>query len=592
MQSKLLVATSSFDDIGGFAIDTQFMVNMGAPYLLAHGLGTPVKPAKTKVTFPQEGKYTCYAYTINWVAKWKSQYAPGRLSLSVGDFTLKNEIGTKSASWGWENIGEVEVDNLEQTLTLQDLTGYEGRCALLYFVQGEAQLPTNVESVKALYLKNCTVTKTREFDFAICGGGITGACAALAAARNGAKTALVQDRAMIGGNNSSEVRVWLGGDTNFEPYHGVGNITCEFEPAKAAHYGCENKAELYEDEKRFELLKREKDLSCFMQTIMIGAKTNNGNIESITVLDYKNLKVFDIKAKLFSDCTGDATLGALAGADFEVSISGHQGVTNMWYIEDTGTQTQVEPCPWAIDFSNVGEFPGRGDTKDAYNFTREKSLGCWFWESGSEHHPIDEAERARDTNFRAMYGAWDTLHNIDNDYQTYVLKEAAFIAGKRESRRLMGEILLSQADVTKVRMYKDGCIPSTWDLDVHYPDKRFYRLFHEGDAFISKDYRITTKEVFWVPYRCLYSRNINNLFMAGRNVSVSHEALGTVRVMRTCGMMGEVVGYAAAMCNKHSAKPADIYHKYLDEFLAELKALPNLNKAKVSDEYVPEDYFL
>lgn len=183
-------------------------------------------------------------------------------------------------------------------------------------------------------------------------------------------------------------------------------------------------------------------------------------------------------------------------------------------------------------------------------------------------------EYARDLNLRAMYGAWDALKNHDHDYDTWEIGESMVIGGMRESRRLFGDVLLTKSEVYQGIQYPDGCVPSFWNFDVHYPDPRFYRAFHEGDAFLTHDYHERFNKPFWVPYRCLYSRNIPNLFMAGRNVSVSHDALGTVRVMRTCGMMGEVVGLAASICTKYHTRPRSVYAVHLDEFMDELKKIP------------------
>jgi hypothetical protein len=166
-----------------------------------------------------------------------------------------------------------------------------------------------------------------------------------------------------------------------------------------------------------------------------------------------------------------------------------------------------------------------------------------------------------------MYGAFDCVKNIDGDYKNYYLKFAAYTGGKRESMRLFGDVILSKCEVFNGTRYPDGIVPSTWNFDVHYPDRKFYAAFHEGDGFLTKDYHETFPSPFFVPYRCLYSRNVNNLFMAGRDVSVTHDALGTVRVMRTGGMMGEVVGVAARICREHGELPRGVYERRLDELL-------------------------
>ncbi|CAN0356061.1 unnamed protein product, partial [Ectocarpus sp. 4 AP-2014] len=190
-------------------------------------------------------------------------------------------------------------------------------------------------------------------------------------------------------------------------------------------------------------------------------------------------------------------------------------------------------CPWAIDLSDK-PFPGR----TAYNRGRNTSdaplrdLGGWFWESGFDKDPIRDAEWTRDLNLRAMYGAWDTLKNVDGKHPNHRLKWAAYIAGKRESRRLLGDVVLEVDDFRDAKPYPDAAFPCTWGIDLHFAHESFS---DEGDenAFIAKATVHMGKEYFyagpyWAPYRCLYSRNVSNLFMAGRDISVTHEALGPV----------------------------------------------------------------
>lgn len=163
-----------------------------------------------------------------------------------------------------------------------------------------------------------------------------------------------------------------------------------------------------------------------------------------------------------------------------------------------------------------------------------------------------------------MYGAWDALKNVRGEYPTHQLEWAAYVAGKRESRRLMGDIVLTQEDILSNRAFVDAAVPATWMIDLHLPDARYARGF-EGDEFISEAHYTKYTPPYWVPYRCLYSRNIANLFMAGRDISVTHEALGAVRVQRTCGMMGEVVGMAASVCRQHRTTPRGVFEHHLAE---------------------------
>lgn len=220
--------------------------------------------------------------------------------------------------------------------------------------------------------------------------------------------------------------------------------------------------------------------------------------------------------------------------------------------------------------------------------------GQWFWESGFDKDPIQGAEAIRDWNLRAVFGAFNAMKNRDGaeDHRNAYLTWVAYIGGPRESRRLMGDVILSQDDVVAKRDFPDGCVPSTWSIDLHYPKKQYAGKFPEN-PFISvavHDRRVDRSYGYPVPYRCFYSRNIDNLFMAGRCISVTHEALGTVRVMKTCGMMGEVVGKAASICVSRDCEPRDVYERYWSE-LDELLRLPGkAYRASISEQFtIPDD---
>ncbi|MDR1128040.1 MAG: FAD-dependent oxidoreductase [Treponema sp.] len=560
---SIFIGAGAFEDYGGWVLDTQFILNMGSEYLLAHGLGVPVADALTKAAVHHGGNYRLWVFTKDWVAHWKQNMAPGVFKVIVGGRESAAVFGTQGPRWGWQDGGIIPVEAGETPIVLRDLTGFEGRCAGILLTPNTSCTPPE------------DITKTRpggnkvslgKYDFLVAGGGIAGMCAALSAARKGLKTALVHDRPVFGGNNSSEVRVWLGGETNFEPFPKLGNIVREFDQKNKAHYGPANTAEIYEDERKLSILKNEPNLDLFTGYFLTGAETEQNRIKNVTVYHVKTGSCKYIEADLFSDCTGDGTLGFFAGAHYETTTNGHQGMTNVWHIEETDREQKFPPCPWAIDLSKA-DFPGRKNTEGVYGQTRAEALGGWYWEAGMEHPPVEMAEYARDTNFRAMYGAVDSLKNVDGDYKNYYLKFAAYIGGKRESRRLFGDIVLSKSDVFRRTAFPDAIVPSTWNFDVHYPDRKFYAAFHEGDGFLTIDYHEDFKAPFFIPYRCLYSRNIENLFMAGRNVSVTHDALGSVRVMRTGGMMGEVAGAAARICRERAALPRDVYGRYLHELL-------------------------
>lgn len=595
----VLVEAESFADTGGWVVDQQFMDFMGSPMLLAHGLGEPVPNATTKVTFAQPGDYRVWVRTRDWVAPWNAPGAPGRFELQIDGRPLKTTFGTEGADWHWQDGGVVTVGS-EAQLTLHDLTGFEGRCdAILFARDANLQPPDDGDALAKLRGKllrwDAAPADGGAFDLVVIGGGIAGTSAAITAARLGCTVALIQDRPVLGGNGSSEVRVWPEGHTNHKPYPHIGDVVRELVRKKGRGDGNARNADIYQDKRKLDLARAEPNLTLLLEHRANAAEHDGGHVVSVRAQHTRSGRRQTVRGRWFVDCTGDGVIGALVGADYEMTMQGHMGVSNLWNVgavekneyqlrcecEDPDDPLSInfvksdQPapfprCPWAVDLSDK-PFPGRKAKKDGKRgMANLSSLGGWFWETGFDKHPITDLERMRDLNLRAMYGAWDALKNVDGQYPNQRLKWAAFIAGKRESRRLLGDVVVTGADFRDLKPYPDAAFPCTWHIDLHFPKKAFQKG-HEGDEFISDYTRgngYKYKGPYWAPYRALYSRNIDNLFMAGRDISVTHEALGAVRVMQTCGMMGEVVGMAASLCKKHDCKPRDVYEQHLDKLKA------------------------
>jgi len=588
----VLVEAENFSKLGGWVVDPQFMDQMGSPYLLAHGLGRPVADAVTEVDLPAAGNFRIWVRTKDWVARWNAPGGPGRFQVLIDGRALGTEFGIEGAEWHWQDGGRHDIANRRVRIALHDLMGFEGRCDAILFAADPRFVPPNVDPQMGEFRRNClgqpdVPEAAGEFDLVVAGGGIAGTCAALSAARLGLTVALVQDRPVLGGNNSSEVRVWLQGARNKEPWPRVGDVVAELEQTNRAHYGPSNTAALYEDDKKLAIVRAESNIRLFLEHRANAVQTEGGRIRAVIARHIRTGQRARIAGRWFADCTGDAVVGSLAGADFEMEPKGHMGPCNLWNVCEctdtnainTAVAATVGPqpfprCPWALDLSDK-PFPGRSKTKP-----NTLALGGWYWESGFDRDPILEMEYIRDWNFRAMYGAWDAMKNIDGVLPNHRLNWAAYILGKRESRRLMGDVILSFEDLTSDRQFDDGCVPTGWSNDLHLPDPKYEKNF-EGDAFISRaDFghfpAIRERRPFWIPYRCLYSRNISNLFMAGRDISTKHDALGAVRVMRTGGCMGEIVGMAAGICKEHGCDPRDIYADHL----AELKELMRVGVGK------------
>jgi len=616
----LFLEAEGFEDHGGWELDQQSMDQMGSPYLLAHGLGIPVRDAVTKVEFPSAGTYRVWVRTKDWVAPWNAPGAPGKFQLLVDGNPLKETFGTRSAVWHWHDGGTVRVEK-QAVISLHDLTGFEGRCEAILFCKDVGFEPTHDIAALTKFRRKLHGFPDHpedggNYDLVVIGGGLAGTCAALSAARQGLSVALVQDRPVLGGNGSSEVRVWPEGHTQKPPFPHVGDIVEEILPpiekasARNKWFSTMNgtAASNFDDQRKLDVVNAEPRIKLLTNHRAMETRVDGRRITGVVIESTLTGRQLLLKGGFFADCSGDSKVGHQAGADHEYQFSADSplmGSSNLFNVLDASEEEQVlkceckdksalmtgyekgdfeQPfprCPWALDLSNK-PFPGRlrkkakGTAEDLEKFSNQ-----WYWESGFNKDQINDIELIRDHNFRAMYGAWDALKNVDKLYENFRLGWSAFIAGKRESRRLIGDVVLEGRHFTDKHDWPDKAFPCSWHIDLHFPEKK-YRQGFEGEEFISdytrgEGYKYTG--IYWAPYRCLYSRNISNLFMAGRNISVSKTGLGPVRVMRTCGMMGEIVGKAASLCVKENTTPRGVYEKHLAR-LHELMAQPGTTRVE------------
>jgi hypothetical protein len=232
-----------------------------------------------------------------------------------------------------------------------------------------------------------------------------------------------------------------------------------------------------------------------------------------------------------------------------------RGASVQWYAKESNRPEQFPDIAWGLTFNDKS--------------CRAIKKGEWTWETGMKYDQVKDFEKIRDYGLLVVFSNWSFLKNRSKEAGKFANSEldwVAYIAGKRESRRLIGDLILKEQDLTEIVKYPDGTAPTSWTIDLHYPDPLNTQYF-PGEEFLS----IAKHKAIYpypIPYRCLYSRNVSNLFMAGRNISVTHVALGTVRVMRTTGMMGEVVGMAASICKAKETNPRGVYTNHLGELNA------------------------
>ena len=537
-------------------------------------MGRPVKDSTTTVKFPKTGKYHLWVRTKDWAPFPKG---PGKFQVSIDGNPIKQVFGESgSDEWKWYDAGETDIKSTQIKLSLKDLTGFNGRCDAILFTDAPKFTPPNkLEELTAFRRKLLNLTDAPalagHYDMVVVGGGIAGTCAAISASRMGLKVALIQDRPVLGGNNSSEIRVHLMGDVDKNHYPKLGRIVREMDNGDPGNGNPDAKE--YGDARKISIIKGEPNISLFLNTFVNKVEKQNDIITAVVGRNIGTNQELRFEGSFFSDCTGDGTLGFLAGAEFRMgresqletgeSLAAEKadnftlGTSNLWASLPSDTVTSFPETPWALQFS------------DEYHI--DKGKADWEWETGfGNFNTITQAEQIRDHNLRAIYGNWSFLKNHKKEkYAKQELAWVAYIGGKRESRRLIGDHILNQMDIQEGKFYPDGSVTATWTIDLHFPDAKNSKYF-EGQEFFAATKHIKVAP-YTIPYRCLYSKNIQNLFMAGRNISTTHVAFGSTRVMRTCGMMGEVVGFAASVAKKYKTTPRGVYQDHLPELVGILK---------------------
>ena len=575
--TQLFIEAENFDQKGGWVVDPQFSDLMGSPYLMAHGMGKPVEDAVTTIYIPNAGTYHIYVRTFNWTSPWSTAPGAGRFLLRVGSRSAGNVVGATGDRWMWQKAGEMYLPQGETELRLHDLTGFNGRCDAIFLTTGSKDIPPSDPDMldklrrKLLNLPSRPADKG-SYDLVVVGAGIAGMSAAISAARLGCRVALIHDRPIPGGNNSSEVRVHLGGRIEQQPYPALGGLQKEFGPSRA---GNAKPFEYYEDHKKEQALRAEKNITyfpCFRAFKVIKKGTH---IKSVVARHIENSREIVVSAPLFADCTGDGTIGFLAGARWAMGRESKAQYGEPTAPEEADSITMGTSVQWYSKLENSKtSFPEFNYGLEINESNCENvTMGEWTWETGMNYNQISQFERIRDYGLLVIYSNWSFLKNRFSSRENYAkrsLEWVAYIGGKRESRRLIGDIVLTQNDIIDYKIYPDATGSTTWSIDLHYPNEKNLANFPQG-AFksVAKHIRI---HPYPIPYRCLYSCNVDNLFMAGRNISVTHVALGTVRVMRTGGILGEVVGMAATVCRRHDINPRELFPSHFPELTELMKA--------------------
>ena len=564
---------AEFKNRGGWVLETQFVREMGQAYLMAnHNPGVPVDNASTEFAVEKSGYYRFFVRTKNW----KYPEAPGRFTLKADGYELKNTCGKMPALyWYWEIADDVYLEAGTHTLEVCDKTGWLSRIASIVVTDDfdftpSPELPVMLKQRAEIKNIDTKVTDMGEWDYVVVGAGPGGVGAAISAARNGLKTALICGRPFPGGNAADESGVGFdGGATYHLGYHETG-ISDEVKRTRE-NFGLTWQGAIEK------LLKAEPNITMFENEMCIAAECVDDTIKSIECVNTITLKRTCFKSKLFAECTGDGWLGYYAGAKYRVgreskrefneefapeipdtfTMSGCLSDTRpdvgrflSFYLKEVDYKVKFNAPDWAVKLP-----------EKLYRDPQLKYMTEWWMENSNDFDDLYDSEFARDEFVRLVVGFYDWLINSyekNYEFQNRDMQYLATHLSKRENRRLIGDYILNQNDFDGKTEFSDAISYSGWKIDVHHP--RGIYSGEEGPFLVDQIVPITP-----IPYRCLYSCNVKNLFIASRCSSFSHVGLGSPRVESTVNTLGQAVGIAAYLCKKYDCLPRDIYKEHIKE---------------------------
>ena len=415
-----------------------------------------------------------------------------------------------------------------------------------------------------------------ECDLCVVGGGMAGMVAAISAAREGIRVVLMHERPVLGGNASSEIRMWICGARG-ENNRETGILE---EIALENLYRNPTKSYAVWDTVLYDFVHREKNITLLLNCTCMDAETESGEfafgrkvrIKSVTGYQMTTQRFYQVSAKYFCDSSGDSILAPLTGAEFRLGREDKNEFGEAIETEEADSMTMGMSCliQGRETDKEIKYIPPAFSTKltDKDIENRKPNLysdyeNFWYLELGGDRDTIGDTEVLRDELLGLATGTWDYIKNSGKyEADKWELDFLGFLPGKRESRRMVGEYMVTQRDISDGVVFADEIAYGGWPLDDHFPGG----FWHRGAP--NTDFK--TPAPYSLPYRALYSKNVENLYFAGRNISMTHMAMSSIRVMATCALLGEAVGKAAAVATQNFLTPHAVYLKKMDELQSAL----------------------
>jgi hypothetical protein len=581
----ILIEAEDFASYGGWVLDSQFEVQMGSPYLMAHGLGRPVEDATTTVVVDEAGDYEVWVRAKDWVPGCH----PGQFALSINGTKLETIFGANDQDWSWQSAGKVALPAGEVSLALHDLTGFNGRCDAVFLERLGGEPPNDVGEQSRSWRRRlrglpAEPVDVGHYDVVVVGGGISGCAAALAAARLGQKVALIHDRPVLGGNASTEIGLM--------PRGTQGALLKELSERNAAG---ELRAQ--------SLLEAEPTASLFLEHRVISAVRCGDRISSVDAVEARTGLERRIRGAIWIDASGVAILGVLAGAETlfgrearsefnepyapETADDMHHGNTLFFRTRMADAPVDFPDVPWATevskDYANLsgqlvvpglenGPGPKAGNNPNTPEFQYSQALtefpATHFWEYGQWLDPYTNGELVRDYLMRALFGTFSNVKRLEpTGYANLEFEWMAYVSAQGEFRRYKGDHILTENDIRNHAHFEDALIANDGSFCIHCawePGEGKYDFRLKDWIFDGRD-----KQAYAIPFRCLYSRNISNLLAAGKHISVTHVAGSSTKLMGNGAQHGVAAAAAAVLCNRHGLTPRELGQIRL----VELKAL-------------------